>query len=148
MVQAGRPHTFFLRGGCSHLACFLNSFLNRNLFVCLCTASTLFIWLSVLWQLAKLFRTTLRAAQTTCVWRLSHIKLQAFYSNWLSFPAVVRPVVKLPPRRFRPTSRLSSIPRVQACGQWCHVMLYNYVLLHVKCHKTHAHCEGGVGIFL
>lgn len=90
MFQAGRPHAFFLCRGCSHLACFLNSFLNRNLFVCLCTASTLFIWLSVLWQLAKLFRTTLRAAPTTCVWRLSHIKLQAFYSNWLSFPAVVR----------------------------------------------------------
>lgn len=67
IAQAGRPRAFLVRRGCSHLAGFLNSILNRNLFVCLCTGLMLFIWLSVLRQIAKLFRTTLGAVQTSCV---------------------------------------------------------------------------------
>lgn len=55
MAQAGCPHAFLLRRGCSHLASFLNSVLNRNLFVCLCIGSVLFIWLPVLWHLVKSF---------------------------------------------------------------------------------------------
>lgn len=149
MAQAGRPHALLLRRGCSHLAGFLNSILNRNLFVCLCTGSMLFIWLSVLRQLAKLFRTTLGAVRTSCVFgdiRVLNSKLFTVtgwvFRQWLD------------PRRgylhedSAPLHDFLPFPEFHACGQWCHVMLYNYVLLHVKCHKTHMQSEGGVDIFL
>lgn len=40
-----------------------------------------------------------RCANLVCVWQNSRIKLKPFYRKPLSFPAVVRPAARLPPRR-------------------------------------------------
>lgn len=109
----------------------------------------LLIWPSVLWRLEKLFRTTLGVVRTSCVFsdiRVLNSKL--FTGTGWVFRQWLDPQWGYLHEDSDPLHDFLPFPEFHACGQWGHVMLSNYVLLHVKCHKTHMQSEGGVDIVL
>lgn len=130
---------------------FLNSFLNRNLFVCLCV-----YWFSAVYLAACFMRFTKcllshpkSCPNLVCVCGSIHIlNLRVFtvtrwvFRQWLNLRWSYLHeslVVSM-------ASWLCTIPKaaVHACVKWCHATLCNLVLHYVKCHKIHVHCKGAV----